>query len=293
MNKLLRSNFARVFKMKSFWVSAVIILVYPFFSLFDLYTEMTVNGDMQYFYEETLWSVGPLLSLIMSVLVHLFIGTDYRDNTIRNKLIVGHTKTRIYVSDFITMMAVTLILYAVWIIVCCTMGMIFLSNGNSLRTNIIIGLQAGIAMLLMTAILTIIQMFMSAKISAGVISVIGCFMLLFAGVWAKTRMAETEYVELYKICQIDENGNYITDGYEPDENGEVDIYQLVKNPDYIPDGQAKDMLKLVLDTSVGAQLLDINDNHEIGLKWYFVFDSVLIVAIIGGGSLLYKRKDIN
>ena len=44
-----------------------------------------------------------LIRILTSILVSLFIGTDYHDGTIRNKLICGASRTSVYLSNFITM----------------------------------------------------------------------------------------------------------------------------------------------------------------------------------------------
>lgn len=40
--------------------------------------------------------------LMVSLLTALFIGTDYSDGTMRNKLIAGHVRRKIYVANLIS-----------------------------------------------------------------------------------------------------------------------------------------------------------------------------------------------
>ncbi|MGY3662454.1 MAG: hypothetical protein ACXAHE_00930 [Roseburia sp. 1XD42-69] len=46
----------------------------------------------------------------------MFLGTDYSDGTIRNKLTVGHTRTNIYLANLIVTFAAGLLIMCVWFI---------------------------------------------------------------------------------------------------------------------------------------------------------------------------------
>lgn len=97
MYKLLRAGYARLFRMKSFYIGIALMIFYPVMSNIDSYSSMKNDGYV-YWFEESLWVFGTFMALIMAVVVHVFIGRDFADKTIRNKLIVGHTKEKYFLA---------------------------------------------------------------------------------------------------------------------------------------------------------------------------------------------------
>ena len=41
------------------------------------------------------------MGLVAAVFISLFVGSEYSDGTIRNKLVVGHSRMRIYLANLI------------------------------------------------------------------------------------------------------------------------------------------------------------------------------------------------
>lgn len=66
-----------------------------------------------------------------------FLSHDYTNNTIRNKLIVGHTRTNIYLSNFITLTVYMLLLYAVYEAVAIGVGIPVLGT-EDIKTDVLI-----------------------------------------------------------------------------------------------------------------------------------------------------------
>lgn len=288
MNKLLRANFSRLFKMKSFWLAMIIVIYYPIMSVLDSYSEMKSTGYVCWF-ESSFWVMGALIAMMMAVLVHIFIGTEYSDKTIRNKMIVGHSKQNVYISNMLTMWATAGILSLTWIATYCAIGLFLLPMGNSFLKDFIITVEAFVAILLMTALLVLLAMFVSSKISAGVLSMLTCLILLAIGVWMKTALAQKQYIKAYKyvdntVSTVEIDGEDIT---------EVSWDEDIANPNYIPEGPQKEALRYAMNMSVGAQLLDVNDNHEIGFLWFIVFDNLMLLVITFAGAHIYKRNDIS
>lgn len=279
MFKLLRSNYTRLFRMKSLYFAIAFMIFYPAMSCISDYSEMLEVGYPRYF-EEAFWAFGTLLAFIMPVLVHLFIGPDYADKTIRNKLVIGHTKRQIYFANLITMMTVTLLLFVIWNITYCLIGLPLLSRSGSVSFDIIISLEELMACFLLTALLVLIAMFMTNKVSAGITMMLVALGLLATGVMLKTTLAQEEYISAMTVTvSVDMQQSFDTD-------------QMIPNPKYVPEGQQKETIRYMERMNVGAQLLDVTDNHEISPVWFFVFDSIMIIVICAGGAALYKRKDL-
>lgn len=108
MSKLLRANFARLKYSLSFWVCVIISVLAGLSNIFMIY----ITNSGQTFPLEPLFLCGSNTMLLAAAFIPLFIGTEYSDFTMRNKLIAGHTKKAVYLANFITAAVCTLIIYA-------------------------------------------------------------------------------------------------------------------------------------------------------------------------------------
>ena len=62
------------------------------------------------------FEMAPFLGAIMAVFVSLFLGTEYSDGTMRNKLVVGHTRANIYLANFLTCFLASVVFTTLWFI---------------------------------------------------------------------------------------------------------------------------------------------------------------------------------
>lgn len=70
-----------------------------------------VTGLDDFFFE-----MAPFLGAILAVFISLFLGTEYSDGTMRNKLVVGHTRTNIYLANFLTCFLASVVFIALWFV---------------------------------------------------------------------------------------------------------------------------------------------------------------------------------
>lgn len=278
MRRLFRTNFSKLFRMKSFYLFLAVMIWYPAMSNFSRYSEM-LTGYPRWF-EESLWVYGLLSLFIMPVMVHLFITPDYADKTIRNKLIIGHCKSKIYLSNMITMLCVTLIYFMAWNITYFGIGLPLFYKANPLKMDLLFCFEELIASLFITALLVLFAMFVSSKISAGILCISLSLILMFSGLWTKTRLAQPELIDEERIMVV------VNDTYNEEDH-------LVPNPKFVPAGPQRDALIYFERINPGAQLIDIGDIHEVDLIWYVLYDNIMLLLIAFGGAKIYKRKDIS
>lgn len=67
---------------------------------------------LEHYYFQFLLYIGFFFAVVSS----MFLGTDYSDGTIRNKLIVGHTRTNVYIANLIVTFVAGLLIMCVWFI---------------------------------------------------------------------------------------------------------------------------------------------------------------------------------
>lgn len=109
MTRLLHAGFYRLKRNKVFGGCLLVITLYNLFILLSQYHSMVEDG-YEYTLDPLYFNFLALIGILISLLVSLFIGTDYHDGTIRNKLICGLSRTSVYLSNFILMAVCGIIL---------------------------------------------------------------------------------------------------------------------------------------------------------------------------------------
>lgn len=196
---LLRANFARLWRTKSLWWGIILPSAYNIFCslLFDSYFEV-------YHYMR---DTNTMLLLFSEVFTVLYIGTDHSDKTIRNKLIVGISRVRIYFANLLTVITgMSVIFIGNWLL----MTAYVLARGGNIKPSagqlamyILICLCAGAAM---SAVCTLIAMLVPSKAFAVVLAIV-----LFIGLYYSRQLImrlKTAPVHTIQM-QDDINGEYI------------------------------------------------------------------------------------
>ena len=117
MNKLLSSNFSRLWKNNIFWLYMGGMLIYAVgYMLYSGQGPVSrITGEpypLEHYYFQFLLYIGFFFASVTS----MFLGTEYSDGTIRNKVIAGHTRTRIYLANLIVSYVSDLAIMGVWLI---------------------------------------------------------------------------------------------------------------------------------------------------------------------------------
>lgn len=117
MSRLLHSNFSRLWKDKIFWLCMGGMLIYVVAYMLNASQNAIspVTGEvytLEHYYFMFLAYVGFFFAVVTS----MFLGTEYSDGTIRNKLIVGHTRTNVYLANLIVTFVASLLIMCVWFI---------------------------------------------------------------------------------------------------------------------------------------------------------------------------------
>ena len=112
MSRLINAGFARLFKNKVFYVIVIFSAVFGILQgtpgALDKMDGATFYIDSQFI------SFAIVSGVISACFTGLFLGTEYSDGTVRNKLIVGHGRLNIYISNLAVCCAANLIFIAVY-----------------------------------------------------------------------------------------------------------------------------------------------------------------------------------
>ncbi len=118
MRKLITANFFRFRKDRFSWCVVGIIVILSLVNVSGStrsYENMAAMGyttslDDYYFNQ------APLIGAFLALLISMFLGTEFSEGTIRNKLCIGHKRDEIFLSNFISCAFATIALTAVWLL---------------------------------------------------------------------------------------------------------------------------------------------------------------------------------
>ncbi len=100
MIKLLRSNLIRITKSKTFWICSAVYILYAIILLIFQPLSLSIGDDKKTFINLG-YCGSPLTGFVILVYVSVIIGEEFRTNAIRNKISIGHSKSKIYLSNLL------------------------------------------------------------------------------------------------------------------------------------------------------------------------------------------------
>ena len=154
MAELLAEGFRRLFKGKRFYMLMGVMAGFSVLMAL-IYTAMNslIRSEMEYEDDATemlsgyltkadrlLFSNSGLLVLLVGITAGMLIVQDFRNNTVRNKIIIGHSRTSIYLTNLIISVVVMLIYEAVFLIFTIVFGGILLGFNDFPSKKIIVNL---------------------------------------------------------------------------------------------------------------------------------------------------------
>lgn len=278
MSKLLSSNFSRLWKNKIFWLCMGGMLIYAVVYMLNASqkTFSSVAGEvytLEHYYFQFLVYVGFFFATVTS----MFLGTDYNDGTIRNKLIVGHTRTNVYLANLIVTFVAGLLIMCVWFIGALvgitvlgffTFGIVKLAEYFLLCVLLVAAYSA---------INTFIAMLSVNKTTTVLISLALAFGLLLCASL------------LYNALEVPETINSMSD--IAISGAAAPIGEVVANPNYVG-GILRSVFQMLLDILPTGQSINVAF-LKVKSPYTMIFSSVIVtVGITALGIVLFRKKDL-
>lgn len=279
MLKLLRANLVRLVMGKIFIVCAVVMALYGLFICIAMHYSMHLNNTQipfdnifmnGYGFEGTIAIPG----ILMAVLCSVFIGTEFSDGTIRNKLIVGRTRTEIYLSNFVTCAVAGIFLNIIYIIIVCIVGIpLFglIQVSASIMLRLI--LDGTLMLISYAAVFNLLSMLIQNKTTTSIISIIGVMVIMIISIDMIFRIREPEFVDAFKIVSGEE------------------IWTKVRNTRYLSES-ARAVCQFIIDLLPTGQSLQISGMTAPHLWLMALYSTLLTIAANIAGVLFFKRKDL-
>ena len=285
MYKLLNAGFYRLIKNKIFLGVIVITLCMAVFFLMNL---NNVGNSIELLIMNHFGTIG----FFISIFTTLFVGLEYANGTIRNKIVAGHSRIKIYLSNLIISITVGIIIELVYIIFISIVGDFILDKLQvifSVSQFIKMLLQMTIIIVMYSTIFNCITLLYNDITVSTVICIIFIFiMFLVDGTLAM--IANSEKYSYY--TRYDENGEVFREinGLNPNYPGETkkQIAKMLRN--FIPIGQSNQISEAVSE-QINQSVMNYKGEipNTTNLLWYSLGTIILINTM---GIYLFDKKEL-
>ena len=273
INLLLRANFSRLWRSASFWVTVGVMLAISVFELAVSYQPRLQGAEGIL---DNRYMIFALLSgVVLSAFCSLFIGAEYSDGAMRNKIAVGHSRAAVYISNLTVCAAAGVLACFGYILPMMIAGIPLLGPFTmSARSLLWFTLCAFIMTAAMCAIFTMVAMLNQNKAVVAIICIFLAYFLLFLGIYLNARLTEQAVIPARE---------YI-------ENGQIMVREAMPNPEYVQ-GTKRKIFELLYDLPgcQAVQLLATSDACPVRLP---LVSLLVVSASTGIGLALFRRKDL-
>ena len=284
MSKLIYAGLMRLRRSWLFWLALVGIAAV---SVYRCANDVHNAG----YFEWMLFDDTVYFCFLYAAFIGLFVGTEYSDGTMRNKLAVGHTRAAVYGANLtvsaLACVSFQLVMCAVmWIVGPVNIGML-----DQPGVTVFYMLCALLVNVAFAAAFTAISMNCANKAGATVLAIGVAFLMFFVSAQIDDLLDQSEMTQVGPtIIEMMEDGSL---RMEPPETKE--------NPNYIPEGPLRDALSTINAFLPVGQTIGMMELYSLwrGVwpetieHWYWPILSLLFAAAAtAGGLAVYKRKDI-
>lgn len=273
MSKLLSAGFIRLRKDKIFWIALIFMFGAGVFFPVMRYIDMQKSGYINNI-DNGFFACALFIGVVMAVFCSLFIGTEYSDGTIRNKVVIGQKRTSIYLSNLIICALVRVVMCAAFFIAYLCIGIPLLGFFEmDIKQVLLFTLAVFVLAIAFASIFTLISMLNHNKAITAVVCILLAFLLLFAGAQFNKMLNEPET----------NMGLMMTD------NGQE--YQEIPNPNYLEGGERK-VVQFLYDFVPGGQALQCVSLEANNITVLPAYSLIIIVLTTGFGVFFFKKKEL-
>ena len=277
MSKLLSAGFARLWKNTIFWMEIIIMLLFFAALLLSNYKDMQ-NCGISYCLDGFFIGSFMIIGFFTATFASMFLGTEYSDGTIRNKLVMGHGRISIYLSGLIICFVSTVIVCLSSIVLILAMGIPMFGFLPRPLTDTLAVICVGIFIdAAYSAVFTMIAMLVTSKPVTVMACIFTCLAVYFGSMSISMKLEEPE----------------IWPGYVSVEDGSEFVYgQSYPNPNYLR-GTKRAVYEFLYDflpAGQGFQLARANAPTPDAL--FPLYSLIITVTTTAGGILVFRKKDL-
>lgn len=273
MIKLLNANFTRLKKNKTFLLLSIFSIGFALLIIYNQYSDMT-KFDQVIKTEEILLNYSTMIGIVIAIFTSLFLGVEYSDGGIRNKVSIGHKRTNIYLANLIIVTMTSWFSYILFMLVAICLG-IPLFGGITIPILTLLKRIGCIFVMIFSysSIFTFIAMLVSNKTITAIVSIMLTFGMMFYSIMALDKLSQPEYIDTLII-----------------KDGVREIINT-KNKHYLK-GEKKKLVQLSIDIIPAGQALQIAGKTVPNLEVLPIYSLGIIVIFTSTGLTLFRKKEL-
>lgn len=273
MIKLFDAGFTRLRKNRLFWILSLFSIGLAFFMIYTRYSDMKTYHDAIEV-EQLMLNYSTMIGIVIAIFTSLFLGVEYSDGTIRNKIIIGHKRIHIYLSNLIVVTITSLFSYLLFLGIIVAIG-IPLFGGITIALSKLFMLLGCIFIttIAYSSIFTFIAMIISNKTVTAIVSILLAFGMMFYSLMIFDRLSQPEYIDTL----------IMKDGVQEIIN--------TKNNRYL-EGRKRKIAQLSIDMIPAGQMFQIAGRTTPNLSVFPLYSLGIIVVFTGVGLVLFQKKEL-
>lgn len=276
MRKLLAANFHALFKNKVFWIMLAATALISAYVVSANYNAEVQASENPIYLNDVFFTVYQFIGVILAATTSLIIGVEYSDGTLRNKLVVGHRRSEVYLAALIANLTATLLFATVHGVVTFALGSLLLEPSRMPTEQLLalVGLAA-LGTLALDALFTGLAMNCESRAVSSVASLLLALTLIVTASTIGNKLQEPELS--YDDIVISEDG--------------IRYGDLVPNPAYV-DASQRPVYEFVYDLFPAGQLIQISSEDLTRADRWPAFSASFLILAAGGGYLVFRRKNL-
>ena len=283
MRNLFSANFARLRKNLLFWFSVAVMACYAVIMLASWYrtNQIILQSDrpeMAMGMDQFLFSVIGLIGILLAAFVGLFLGTEYSDGALRSKLIVGHSRSAVYLSNLFAAVIASFLMCLAYIAVILAVGVPVYGPSTTEPLILLRRLAEALAVCMAhCALFTLVTMNWGNKALSAVVCVLGVLALMWMTSGMRNHLIEPEF---YTSEVFDEAlQDWVASEPRP-------------NPNYVGE-PLRTVYRFFCDILPTGQGMQLTGTKVEGRSPLLAVYSLAITAVsTAAGLLLFRRKNI-
>jgi len=284
MLKLLSANFSRLWKDKVFWLSFFVL------TAFGAIDRIGVSMDTieTHYLEEAFWIQVLVIGFVLAAFVSLFVGVEYENGTIKNKIASGHFRSDIYLANVIVCIVAGWLMCLGCLISSLLVGVPLLGFFHvELSTIFLEGICVFALSAAYAAIYCFIAMLCPNRTVTAISSILLSFLLLFSGTVISNRLDQSQYYYIpdssLGIGEIDDTEwTFNTDNIE-----------WILNPDYL-EGTERRAYEIAFEILPGGQSRQLSGmvNENCSYMEMLFASLAWVILSCGCGLAVFRKKDL-